>query len=245
MAEEMKIILYQHPYNINEIPQIEKFLEPLDVEDGNIGKIIPYVENKKDLRCRLNNIHSPAIDIHWIKDPFRILTKDALQILNNMYVKLLFMMEYKSSKIRNVINYPYNRILSLKQINCYAMNKKKLEKCMNLIEEQDFICIDENEIDQTMSIETMITTLQIFKDSFFKNDSLHITFHRSMNKKIKNWKDYYNEWNEMPKTDWDIMTEDEENFYLENYNPPNYRYIYYDIHENQKESVENLEVKLY
>jgi hypothetical protein len=198
------------------------------VDDKNIGIITPYVENKKDLRCRLNNIHSPSADIHWIKDPFRILTKEALQIFNNMYIKLLFMLEYKTSKIRSVINYPYDKILSLKQINCYATNKKKLEKCMNLIEEQDFIYMEENNIDQTISMETSIIILLIFKDSFFKNDSPHITFHRCMNKKIKNWKYYYYEWNEMTKSNLEIMTEDEEINYFENYNPPNYRYIYYE-----------------
>jgi hypothetical protein len=47
MAEEMKMILYQHPYNINDIPQIEKFLELLNIDDCNNYKITPKLKIKK------------------------------------------------------------------------------------------------------------------------------------------------------------------------------------------------------
>jgi hypothetical protein len=51
MPENLKSILYKNPMNIEDIPQINKFLEPTTVDDKNVSILKPYVENKKDLRC--------------------------------------------------------------------------------------------------------------------------------------------------------------------------------------------------
>jgi hypothetical protein len=63
---------------------------------------------------------------------------------------------------------------------------------MYLIEDENFMYKNENNIDQELDMNLCIILLQILKDSLFKNNQPHITFHRCMNNKIKNWKEYYN-----------------------------------------------------
>jgi hypothetical protein len=199
--------------NIEDIPQINKFLKPITVDDKNISIFKPYVENKKDLRCRLNNIHTPESQINWKRDPFRILTKEALIILNEIHNKMLFAMSQRKSNYSKIINMPKDKFNNLNQAVILNNNKKKLDKCMYLIEDNMFMYIDENNIDQEVSLKESITLLQIFKDQFFKKNLPHITCGRCLYCKIQNWK-YYHNWREKFKNiSWEIMTDEEETLY--------------------------------
>jgi hypothetical protein len=59
MPENIKIILYNNPLNINDIQQITKFLKPITIDDIKCLPPKPYVENKKDLRCIINKYSQP------------------------------------------------------------------------------------------------------------------------------------------------------------------------------------------
>jgi hypothetical protein len=58
LPNEIKIILYENPWNTTDIPQIIEFLKPIEISYENYISQ-PYIENKKDFRFRLTNIHVP------------------------------------------------------------------------------------------------------------------------------------------------------------------------------------------
>jgi hypothetical protein len=186
-----------------------EFLKPIDISDETyISK--PYIENKKDLRCRLTNIHVPEDKINWKRDPFKILTKQAITILNNLHNKMLFALKNKTKNYSKIINYPADIFNNLREAMIFNDCKKKIEKCIYLIEDNNLWYIDDNFIDQEINLNSAIVLFQIFKDSFFKNNAPHITHNRSLNNKIRNWKFYHN-WKEKFKTtNWNIMWEEEE-----------------------------------
>jgi hypothetical protein len=198
LPDNIKSILYQNPWNADDIPQIIKFLEPIEIDYTHyIAK--PYMENKKDFRCRITNIHSPDTNINWIRDPFRILTKQATLILNLLHNKLKFALKNKRSNYRKIINYPSEKFNNLNQAMIFNNCNKNLEKGMHLIEDNNLWYIDDVYINQEVDINSAIVLLQIFKDSFFKNNSPHITHHRCLNTKIHDWK-YYHNWKEKFKS---------------------------------------------
>jgi hypothetical protein len=234
IPENIKLILYKNPLNIDDIPQIVKFNEPIEADD-TIYKWKPYVENKKDLRCRLNNVHNPEKNIKWVKNPFKILTKHAINILIDLYIKILFVKEYKKVDPKKIFTYWTNEIIKLKEADAKLEFKKKLEKCMYLIEDENFMYIDENNSDQELNMDSCIILLQIFKENLFKNNLPHITFQRCLNNKIKNWKEYHYWWSTKKIKSWEIMTEEEEIEYQKNYNPPCCKEIYYKTFKLIKE----------
>jgi hypothetical protein len=135
-------------------------------------------------------------------------------------------MNQKKSNYSKIINYQKDKFNNLNQALIFNNCKKKLENCMTLIEDNTFIYLEEDDVDQNINLEMSIILLQIFKDHFFKNNLPHITFHRCLNCKIQNWK-YHHNWKEKYKScNLNIMTEEEELQYHQNYNPPQRRDIY-------------------
>jgi hypothetical protein len=105
---------------------------------------------------------------------------------------------------------PKDKFNNLNQAVILNENKKKLDKCMYLIEDNMLMHIDENNIDQEVSLKESITLLQIFKDQFFKKNLHHITFRRCLYCKIQNWKYYHNWRKKFKNISWEIMTDEEE-----------------------------------
>jgi hypothetical protein len=64
--------------------QIEKFLEPIEIDDIPC-KPSTLIECSKDRRLRLSKVHQISFNCKWKLEPNKILTPAALQIFFNMY----------------------------------------------------------------------------------------------------------------------------------------------------------------
>jgi hypothetical protein len=64
--------------------------------------------------------------------------------------------------------------MKIRIANNWVMNKMKLSRCMNIIEEGHLSNLDDNNnIDETINIEFVITLLQQFKGKYFKMNQPH------------------------------------------------------------------------
>jgi hypothetical protein len=105
-------------------------LEPRDIDNTKCIASQYSPENIKDIRCSLTNIHKPENNIKWTKEPLRILTKEAIQIFNDIYVKFWLIYEYKKVNHDIILNYQRKETFKLKQPNVWTESKKKLENAL-------------------------------------------------------------------------------------------------------------------
>jgi hypothetical protein len=66
----------------------------------------------------------------------------------------------------------------------------KKNNCQTITEDNDLEIRDTNNIDEDISLESAITTLQYIKDRYFKNGNPHLSMNRCIKGPIFSWIDY-------------------------------------------------------
>jgi hypothetical protein len=76
-------IYIKNPALLENHGQIEKFLQPLEIDDFPCQPST-CIENSKDRRLRIPKVHQISFSCKWTKEPNKILTPSALQIFFNI-----------------------------------------------------------------------------------------------------------------------------------------------------------------
>jgi hypothetical protein len=208
-----------------------KFLEPIEV-DGLPCKPSPS-ENPKERRLRLPRVHQIDEDCTWTKDPNRILTKDALQIFFNIFntYKLVNETYNKEWEFNNLFGKTKEQIWKIRETIMIINFKKK--NFISISEDNDLEIGNTNNIDDEVSLDSAITTLQYLKDRYYKNGNPHISIGRCLKGPVFSWIDYQRSF--VKKIKWlepKIIESEEENLYWEK--RPSVGYIFKETWEEIK-----------
>jgi hypothetical protein len=188
----------KNPNLLEHHEQIMKFLEPIEVDDLPC-KPSPN-ENPKERRLRLPRVHQIDEDCTWTKDPNRILTKVALQMFFNIFntYKLVNETYNKDWEFDNLFGKTKEQIWKIRE-TIMIINFKR-NNFIGISEDNDLEIGNVNGIENEVSLESAITTLQYLKDRYYKNGNPHISISRCLKGPVFSWIDYQR--NHVKKIKW-------------------------------------------
>jgi hypothetical protein len=204
----------KNPNLLEYLEQITKFLEPIEGDDLPCKPSPP--ENPKERRLRLPKVRQIDVDCKWIKDPNRILTREALQIFFNIFntYKLVNETYNKDWEFDNLFGRTKEQIWKIRETIMIINFKKK--NVIQITEDNALEIGNVNNIDEDINLDSVITTLQYFKDRYYKNGNPHISINRCLKGPVFSWIDYQrNQVERLEELELDIIETEEENLYWE------------------------------